>query len=147
MGSKQEKNVNVKQSSKDASVGISVTKLKHLVMKVKGFLGFFSCKGIQEALIKHRKYSLILKIKSKYIAIFTTNKSLEIFDSAGFFSSSKPCELRSFIKAQSINKKLVVNVIKIKSEDSLKLSILFLLLHQKHHSYNKTVKHILNICK
>ena len=144
MGTKPEKNEDVNLLSKDDFDEINTTKLKRLIFKIKGFLGILSCKAIKEALIKQRKYSLILKINSRYIAIFTKKKSIEIFDPLGFFRSSQPNELLNFIKAHSSKRKLVVNNEKIKKQDSLKLSLLFILLHQQINNYNKIVKHIRN---
>ena len=133
-----------KKSSKDEFGETNIKKMKKIVLKLKGFLGFLTCKGIKEALIKQKKFSFILKLRTRYIAIYVTNKRIEIFDPSGFTCSRQPCELINFIKAQSINRKLVVNIRSFNANESLRHSLLFLLLHKNLTSYDQTVNHLIN---
>ena len=145
MVQKQQKDANVRKISKGVSAGASTTYLKKIVVKLKGFIGFLTCSRIKEALITSRKFSLILKTKHRYLAIFASDKSIEIFDPSGFVKTSQPCELLNFIKAQSIKRKLVVNVHECNPSESLRQSIIFLILHSNLSYYNITVNHVLNL--
>ena len=141
---KLEKKEDVKRTSKDESVEINIKKMKKMVIKLKGFLGFLTCRGVKEALIKQKKFSFILKRKTGYLAVYVTQNRIEVFDPSGFIHSRQPCELINFIKAQSINRRLVVNIRQLNPGKSLQQSLLFLLLHQNLTSYDKTVNHVIN---
>ena len=120
-------------------------KLKRIVDRKDCHFGIVDIKKLSSIIVSCTKFSLIIEINKKHVALFITPDSIFILDEDSILTkNTTPNALHNFIHGFSINRKLIISRLKKCTKKFIILCYKFILELYRNTSFEKIVK-LLNL--